>query len=83
MANPFSVEEYGRTECIRMYMEWLSSKIDERDPDVIGELRRILEVSENGTAYLMCHCKPKACHGDVIMCMAEDRKEEIMEDPDA
>ncbi len=83
LANPFTVEEHGRIDCIRMYMAWLTSKIDQKDPAVMGELKKIAEKSSSGTAHLFCHCKPKACHGDVIMLFAEDRASEILEWEDA
>jgi hypothetical protein len=78
LANPFTVEDHGRSGCIRMYMKWLNAKIDEHDTEVIDELKSILDASDTDTAYLMCHCKPKACHGDVIMIIAEERRDDIL-----
>jgi len=78
LANPYTVEEYGRAGCIRMYYEWLNGKIDDRDAAVIDELKAIIEASDAGTAYLMCHCKPQACHGDAIMLIVEDRHDDIL-----
>lgn len=58
--NPFT-EKTGdsRTQVIRKYREWLMY-----DPDA-AELRLELHTLEGKT--LGCWCKPKACHGDVIV----------------
>jgi len=78
LANPFTVKEHGRAECIRMYYDWLNTKIDEKDPDVMDEMKNIVDAADAGVAYLLCHCKPQACHGDAIMLVAGDRRDEIM-----
>lgn len=59
--NPFKVGRDGtRAEVIAMYRAWLESR-----PDLMasfGELRG---------RVLGCHCKPLACHGDVLVEFAE------------
>jgi hypothetical protein len=58
--NPFKEDDGGtRTKIIRQYKEWLMY-----DPEA-AELRLNLHQLEGKT--LGCWCKPKACHGDVIV----------------
>lgn len=58
--NPFKIGVDGnRTEVINKYRSWLLTQ-----PELmacIGELK-------NKT--LGCHCKPKACHGDILVELA-------------
>lgn len=62
--NPFSHREgtkaeylvSTRTEAIQKYHEYL-----EKNEDLLGSL------SELDGKVLGCHCKPKACHGDILV----------------
>lgn len=62
--NPFRLEkdggEYSREGSIEAYREWFSEKV-ENDP----EFRQAVENLRGKT--LGCWCKPKACHGDVVV----------------
>jgi len=62
--NPFKMEkdggEYTREGCVEAYREWFREKV-ENDP----EFRVAVENLRGET--LGCWCKPKACHGDVIV----------------
>lgn len=62
--NPFRLEDdggdYSRKESVEEYREWFVEKI-ETDP----EFRNAVEELRGDT--LGCWCKPKACHGDVIL----------------
>ena len=60
-ANPFMIERDGaRDEVIMMYERWLR---DER-PDLMAAL------SELRGCDLVCWCAPLACHGDVLLRLA-------------
>ena len=61
-ANPFSVKRYGREEAIKRYEHKLRSKPEllVRLPELEGKI-------------LACWCKPKACHGDVLLRLIEER----------
>jgi hypothetical protein len=62
-ANPFMIGRDGaRDEVIAMYERWLR---DER-PDLIAALRELRGKD------LVCWCAPLACHGDVILRLAEE-----------
>lgn len=59
-ANPFPVrkpEERGTT--IEKYREWLWNQV--KDGKITKE--DILKLKDK---KLVCYCKPKACHGDVV-----------------
>ena len=62
--NPFKLAkdggEFTREGSIEAYQAWFLDKIDE-DP----EFRESVKELEGKT--LGCWCKPKACHGDVIV----------------
>ena len=58
--NPYTVKDYGRDECIKMYREYIIQKL-EKDPLLRKEL-----ASLRGQV-LGCYCKPHACHGDVLV----------------
>lgn len=62
--NPFRLEEdggeYTREESVEAYREWFQDKI-ESDP----KFRDAVENLRGKT--LGCWCKPKPCHGDVIL----------------
>jgi len=62
--NPFKMKkdggEYTREGCVQAYREWFHEKV-ENDP----EFRQAVKDLRGET--LGCYCKPKACHGDVIV----------------
>jgi hypothetical protein len=60
--NPFKIGVDGnRKECILKYKQYLSE-----NPELI---KKILKELKDKT--LGCHCKPKDCHGDVIVEIIE------------
>lgn len=66
-ANPFVVGKHGkRGECIKMYREWILTQ---------DHLMESLHELEGKT--LGCWCKPKDCHGDVLLSLV--RNHDIME----
>jgi hypothetical protein len=62
--NPFRLEEdggeYTRGESVEKYENWFKRKI-KNDPD----FRKAVDDLQGET--LGCWCKPKTCHGDVIL----------------
>jgi hypothetical protein len=53
--NPYTVEEYGREQAIRLYREWLAGK----------------DLSELRGKNLACYCKlDEPCHADVLLELA-------------
>ena len=58
--NPFKIGKDGtREEVIEKYQYYLIR------PEAMGILDRIYDLPED--AILGCYCKPKACHGDIII----------------
>jgi len=69
LGNQFKIGVDGnRTECIRKYRIWLWGKITKKDPTVCSELKRLYDkaVCSRSGIMLECHCRPKACHAQVI-----------------
>jgi hypothetical protein len=68
--NPFIIGKDGnRAECIRKYKVWIMSQ-----PSLLEDLREL------EGKVLGCCCKPKSCHGDVLVELLEKRTDnEIFE----
>ena len=60
--NPFSVKKYGRDRAISLFKEKIANNKEYQDM-VRRELR-----GKN----LVCFCKPKPCHGDILLEIAND-----------
>lgn len=58
--NPYTVEEYGREKCIEMYRPYMINRL-ETEPGLLDELLAL------DGKRLGCFCKPKPCHGDVLV----------------
>lgn len=71
--NPFSVEfsslaEFtvdSREEAIVRYREWIMQRLKD-EPALAEEMKRKLKGKVLG-----CYCKPKACHGDILVEIVE------------
>jgi hypothetical protein len=57
--NPFTAERHGRDRAIALFRVYFHNRL-ERD-----ESFRAAVLALRGKV-LVCHCKPLACHGDVI-----------------
>lgn len=64
--NPFSLKEFSndREECLKAYKYYFLDRIEKDD-----EFRRRI-LSLRGKV-LGCFCKPKMCHGDIIVWWLE------------
>lgn len=57
----------SREEAVEKYREYLLEKIQNKDIAICNELNKIYQkVKNNEKVFLVCFCKPKMCHGDVI-----------------
>lgn len=76
LGNPFVIGRDGtRAEVIAKYKARLIEKMKSQDAAVCNALRELLKAEESGkTVALMCHCKPLACHADVIIEALESIK---------
>lgn len=52
-----------RTEAISKYKEWISNQ-----PDLLNALNELKD------KRLGCFCKPKSCHGDILVQLIEEKK---------
>lgn len=61
--NPFVIGKDGdRAEVIRKYAAWIKSK-----PALMQQARQQLKGKD-----LVCWCAPEACHGDVLLKIANE-----------
>lgn len=66
LGNPFSMKKYGitRKEACARHHAWMLKKLKINSPQR-KELKRIAALLDEGKRVaLICHCKPKQCHGD-------------------
>lgn len=61
--NPYTAKQYGREKSNELYREHL-----EKDPLLLWSLWEL------DNKILGCHCKPKLCHGDVVLEKLDDMK---------
>lgn len=65
--NPFTVEMYGRDACIEKYEHYIREKL-RNNPVLWQELQKL------EGKVLGCFCKPKRCHGDVLVKILDEIK---------
>lgn len=88
LGNPFYMaDERDRDYCIQKYDDWLLQKHLEEDNPQLEELQRLYNKwKKDGELTLVCHCKPRNCHGDIIkywlegMELADDIMDKIIDD---
>ncbi|KKM87028.1 hypothetical protein LCGC14_1272990 [marine sediment metagenome] len=55
-ANPYSVRKYGRKKALELYEEYIRNT-----PELYNNLFELKDY------VLGCWCKPKSCHGDILI----------------
>ncbi len=69
-ANPFKIGPDGtRQKCLDRYEDWIRITLSVRDPNFKKSLLAL------DGKVLGCWCKPKACHGDILVKLIEELKE--------
>ena len=67
--NPFEIGRDGtREEVIQKYEQWIRSQ-----PELIAQLPELKGKT------LGCWCKPKACHGDILVKLIREQSNPIIE----
>lgn len=66
-----------REEAISNYEKYILNKIKNKDPKICSELNRIYSMVLSGDVNLVCFCKPKSCHGDIIKMIIENKIDEL------
>lgn len=64
--NPFFVSEYGRHGAIVEYEKYLREAYAKEPEKFIFELTKLKG------KVLGCHCKPRECHGDVLVKLIKE-----------
>jgi hypothetical protein len=62
-----------REESISSYEKYLLEKIEKKDSAICNELNKIYFLAIKQDVSLICFCKPKSCHGDIIKKVIEQR----------
>jgi hypothetical protein len=75
LGNPYSIGHDGsREEVIEKYRAFLATAYD-FDPKIRTIIHSLQECFETGVEVdLICCCKPKPCHGDVIVEFVVDKE---------
>jgi hypothetical protein len=83
LGNPFTSitdrttkAEFISDNPIEDFEKYLNDKITKKDKKICYELNRIYKMNK---VNLVCFCKPKACHGDVIKRVIENKIKECNE----
>lgn len=63
--NPYTVQEHGRDVCIEMYEQYIRARLHQ-EPNLY------LQLLELKGKRLGCFCKPKACHGDILVKLIQE-----------
>jgi len=62
-----------REEAISKYEEYLREAIKNKHKSICDELNRLWLAAKDGDVNLVCFCKPKSCHGDIIKKVLEEK----------
>lgn len=65
----------SREESVENFEVYLNEKIAEKDKRICDELNRIYKMED---VNLVCFCKPKSCHGDIIKKIVDTKKEKLL-----
>lgn len=63
----------SREEAIESYENYLRLAISNKNNYICQELNKIHKMAKLGDVNLVCFCKPKACHGDIIKKLIEEK----------
>ena len=67
LGNPFSLSNYSREDSIEKYRQWLWEHLQDSESPQYLEIKKLATKYKQGSDLtLVCFCKPKACHGDVV-----------------
>jgi len=83
LGNPFTHFDLNKTkaefhcnsreESIKNFENYLIDKINKNDPKICDELNRIYLLALKQDINLVCFCKPKSCHGDIIKKILDEK----------
>lgn len=61
-----SFQTASREESINLFENYINEKINQKDQIICDELNRIYLQAKENNVYLVCSCRPKSCHGNII-----------------
>jgi hypothetical protein len=64
----------SREEAVYKFAKWLQIRLGlktDSHKDVADEMNRLYLIAKKGDLTLVCHCKPKLCHGEVIKAVLD------------
>lgn len=67
----------SRKESISQFQEYITKEISLKNLEICAELNRIWLMAKEGHVYLVCFCKPKDCHGDIIKQLIESKMNKV------
>ena len=74
LGNPKPISHLTtREEALVYYEDHLARKLKEKDKPIRDELNRIHKAAKAGDVNLVCYCKPRDCHGDIIKRLIEGK----------
>lgn len=72
LSNPFIIGKDGnRNKVIDKFKRYLYDEYQSKDSEIHKEINKLVNVSNFGDIFLVCCCKPKRCHGDIIKELIE------------
>ena len=81
LGNPFShldssypdvTKVETREIAVAKYQEYLIQKLKEKNIPIINQIKKIIKCLEISNVNLICFCKPKLCHGTIIIAVIEN-----------
>lgn len=84
LGNPYTSINYMKTKAdvvcdsredsLNQYFNYITIKIKQKDSAICYELNRIYKLVKDGkNVNLVCYCVPKACHGNIVKKIIEDK----------
>ena len=71
--NPFEITgTRNRVQAVKEHKAWLLNAVKD-DPAVLEEIRAELKGRD-----LVCFCRPKKCHGEILLRLANERSPDEM-----
>lgn len=61
----------SREDAISNYEDYILNKIKNNDEIICNEINRLTDLAKKKDINLVCFCKPKSCHGDIIKKIIE------------
>ena len=56
----------NREEALSKYREYISEKLSSKDKTICDAFNKLYKRTLKENINLVCYCKPKDCHGDII-----------------